>query len=75
MHSPWRPASRPRPELAARLRQLVPLAVADLAPQGDEFTLVMAHRLPDGGVVILGEVPRDIGLIERAARKLIGKPA
>jgi hypothetical protein len=35
----------------------------------------MAHRLPDGGVVILGEVPRDIGLIERAARKLIGKPA
>jgi hypothetical protein len=70
-----RPADRPRPELAARLRRLVPLAIADLAPQGDEFTLVMAHRLPDGGVVILGEVPRDIGLIERAARKLIGKPA
>jgi len=70
-----RSADRPRPELAARLRQLVPLAITDLALQGDEFTLVMAHRSPEGGVVILGEVPRDIALIERAARKLIGKPA
>jgi len=66
-------ADRPRAELARKLRQLVPHSMSELAPHGDEFTLVMAHRLPDGAVVMLGEIPRDVALIERAARKLIGQ--
>ena len=61
-----------RPALAGKLRDLPPQSFDALPPQGDEFALVLARRLPSGEVVMLGEVPRDLPLLERAARKLLG---
>ena len=39
---------------------------------GQEFALVMIRRLATGEIVVLGEVPEDVALVERAARRLIG---
>ena len=41
-------------------------------PEGSEFALVMIRRTDEGEVVMLGEVPDDVALVERAARRLIG---
>jgi len=68
---PERSRDELRASLVKKLLEVKPRALSDLAAQGDEFTLVLAHRLPEGGVVMLGEVPRDIALLERAARKLM----
>ena len=46
--------------------------LADIAPYGSEFALVMIRRSESGEVVILGEVPEDAALIEKAAKKLVG---
>ena len=54
------------------LRQLDPVDLSALEPEGEEFALVMVRRTGDGEVVVLGEVPADPGLVERAARKLVG---
>ena len=62
----------PRETLARKLRQLPPQDFADLAPDGSEFALVMVRRLPTGEVVLLGEVPEDVPLLEKAARRLLG---
>lgn len=61
-----------RTAIAKKLRKLDPLALADLAEHGPEFALVMVRRLPSGELVVLGEVPGDIPLVEKAARKLVG---
>ena len=42
-----------------------------ISNEGPEFALVMVRR-NENGVEIVGEVDDDIGLIERAARKLVG---
>lgn len=60
-----------RPAIARKLRAVSPLSWTDLPSQGDEFTLLVARRLPDGSVAMVGEVPRDIALLEKAARKLL----
>lgn len=62
----------PREALARKLRQLEHRDFAELPADGNEFTLVIARRLPDGQVVLVGEVPDDVALLERAARKLLG---
>ena len=62
----------PREALARKLRQIEPQSFADIAPEGSEFTLLIARRMPDGSVVLVGEVPDDVPLLERAARKLVG---
>lgn len=54
------------------LRQLAPMDLATIACEGEEFALVMVRRTGAGAVVVLGEVPADAGLVERAARKLVG---
>ena len=61
-----------RAKLAEGLRGLAPGAIADLAADGPEFALVMVRRSPDGTLSVIGEVPEDIPLVERAARKLLG---
>ncbi|TMM48268.1 hypothetical protein [Qipengyuania marisflavi] len=61
-----------RAALAKKLRKLEPLSFADVEDDGAEFALVMVHRTADGELVVLGEVPEDVPLIERAARKLLG---
>ena len=66
------PRITPRERLARKLRKLDHSPIADLSGDGAEFTLLVARRLPDGAVVLLGEVADDALLLERAARRLIG---
>jgi hypothetical protein len=68
---PVEPDGAPRERLAKKLRQLEPLAFDAISSEGQEFALVMIRRTPEGEVVMLGEVPDDVALVERAARKLI----
>lgn len=62
----------PHEALARKLRALDPVALADLPADGNEFTVLVARRLPSGDVVVLGEMPEDLPLLERAARRLLG---
>jgi len=57
--------------LAARLAALPPHPLASLSAQGPEFTLLVARRLPDGTVALLGEVDQDPALLAGAARWLV----
>ena len=68
------PAARtqPRKGLASKLRKLEPQSLADVAAEGEEFTMLLARRLPSGEVVVLGEVAEDVKMIEKAARILLG---
>jgi hypothetical protein len=61
-----------RKSLAKQLRRIESVELADLAAEGPEFALVMVRRTLDGKIVVLGEVPEDIALVERAARRLLG---
>ena len=60
-----------RPALAKKLRALEPLSLADLDEDGAEFALVMIRRTAAGTLEIVGEIPDDVPLVERAARKLL----
>lgn len=62
----------PREALARKLRSLETRPLAAVPADGSEFTLLVARRLPDGTVALLGEVGDDVSLLERAARRLIG---
>jgi hypothetical protein len=66
------PADAPRHALARKLRALPAQAFESIDPAGSEFALVMIRRTDEGEVIMLGEVPDDVALVERAARKLIG---
>jgi len=66
------PRETPHETLARKLRALDAVALADLPANGNEFTLLVARRLPSGEVVVLGEVPEDLPMLERAARRLLG---
>ena len=65
------PHDTPREALARKLRKLDTHALDAVSPEGAEFTVLVARRMPDGRVVLLGEVADDIDLLERAARKLL----
>jgi hypothetical protein len=58
--------------LAAKLREMPAIELGDVAPYGSEFALVMIRRNENGELAILGEVPEDAALVEKAARKLVG---
>jgi hypothetical protein len=62
----------PSEMLARKLRKLEYHSLDSVEPDGQEFTLLVARRLPDGEVVLLGEVADDVPMLERAARKLLG---
>lgn len=66
------PRMTPRDALTRQLRQLDHTPLAAVAPDGSEFTLLVARRLPGGEAVLLGEVADDIALLEKAAKKLLG---
>jgi hypothetical protein len=66
------PADAPRHALARKLRAMPPQAFDSIDSEGSEFALVMIRRTDEGEVIMLGEVPDDVALVERAARKLIG---
>jgi hypothetical protein len=61
----------PGEALARKLRGLAHTPLDAVAADGNEFTLLVARRLPSGEVVLLGEIADDIALFERAARKLV----
>ena len=65
------PREAARDALARKLRALEPVDISDLPADGQEFTLLVARRLPDGRVVLLGEVGDDVALLEKAARRLV----
>jgi hypothetical protein len=66
------PAADSREALAAKLRELPAVALADIAPYGSEFALLMIRRDENGELIVLGEVPEDAALVEKAAKKLVG---
>ena len=66
------PVDAPRHALAKKLRAMAPQAFEAIDSAGSEFALVMIRRTEDGDVVMLGEVPEDVALVERAARRLLG---
>ncbi len=67
-----RPARKgPRKATAKKLRNIAPQNFDALPTQGEEFALVMVRRTEAGEVVVLGEVPQNAGLIEKAARSLV----
>lgn len=66
------PAKNPREILAAKLREMPAIQIGEIEPYGGEFALVMIRRSEAGEVAILGEVPEDSALLEKAARKLVG---
>jgi hypothetical protein len=66
------PREAPRVALARKLRKLDHVPLTEVEPDGAEFTLLIARRMPDGEVVLLGEVADDVPMIERAARRLLG---
>jgi hypothetical protein len=61
-----------REALAQALRALDAITLEALDGGGPEFALVLVRRDEVGCVEILGELPEDVGQIERAARKLVG---
>ncbi len=63
-------ASGPRKAVVRKLRALPTRTLAEIPGEGAEFALVLVRRMPDGAVALLGEVPQDTALVERAARKL-----
>ena len=66
------PAEDQRERLASRLREMTPVELSAIEPYGSEFALVMIRRSENGELAILGEVPEDAALIEKAAKKLVG---
>ena len=61
-----------REALAQALRALEAITLEELDGAGPEFALALIRRDEIGCAEILGEIPEDIALIERAARKMVG---
>jgi hypothetical protein len=66
------PVDAPRHALAKKLRALPGQEFSAIAVAGSEFALVLIRRTEEGDVVMLGEVPDDVALVERAARRIVG---
>lgn len=62
----------PHEKIARKLRKLDSRTLAEFSGAGSEFAVLVARRLPEGEIVLLGEISDDVPLIERAARHLIG---
>lgn len=63
----------PRKAIVRKLSRIPAHGLELLEGRGDEYVLVIARRDPSGTPALLGEVPRDIALLEKAARKLIAE--
>ena len=69
---PVEDAAAVREALAAQLRALEAITLEHLDGAGPEFALVLIRRDEIGCAEILAELPEDVAMIERAARKLAG---
>ena len=67
---PGRNEGSPREALTRRLRALPARPLSVLASEGEEFTLILARRTPEG-LMVVGELADDLALLERAARHLL----
>ncbi|MEN7537331.1 hypothetical protein [Aurantiacibacter flavus] len=65
------PRSSPRKVIARKLREIEPRTFDTVDSEGEEFALVMVRRSAGGSVSVLGEVPNDVALVEKAARRLL----
>ena len=65
-------AKAPREQIAAKLRAIAPRGFDAIAAEGAEFGMVLIRRVADVEVTMIGEIPDDPALIERAGRKLLG---
>jgi hypothetical protein len=65
-------AGTPRraPDASALVRRLRKLPAHALAPEGEEFAVVLMRRAAGGEIQFLGEIADDAGLLQRAARRL-----
>lgn len=61
-----------RERLAKKLRKIATADLSTLDGIGEEFALVMVRRTDDDAIALVGEVPADNALFEKAARKLLG---
>ena len=61
-----------REALAQALRALEAITLEELDGAGPEFALALIRRDEIGCAEILAEIPEDVAMIERAARKLVG---
>lgn len=66
-----RQAETPRERIARQLRKIAPMGFETIAPEGEEFGVIVIRRLETGEVAVLGEVSDDAALVERAAKKLV----
>lgn len=57
--------------MAKKLRAMQQLPLEAIPAHGAEFALVLIRRSHDGSVSVLGEIPEDVSLIEKAARKIV----
>lgn len=64
--------TEPRKAIARKLREMAPQGFNAVPRNGHEFALVMIRRTESGEVVMLGEVPGNASLVEKAARELLG---
>lgn len=65
--------TRPRKSIARKLARSPAHGMELLDGEGDEYVLVIARRNVGGGAVLLGEVPRDVALLEKAAKRFLGE--
>ncbi|MDP5103302.1 MAG: hypothetical protein NWP98_05205 [Erythrobacter sp.] len=65
-------ATAVREALAQQLRALEAISLEELDGAGPEFALALIRRDEIGCAQVIAEVPEDIALIERAARKFFG---
>lgn len=57
---------------ASKLRKVAPVSgINAISNEGSEFALIMVRRTEAGEMHILGEVPEDTKLVEKAARRLL----
>lgn len=63
----------PREAMARTLRAMPTRGFSEIAAEGDEFVLLLARRLPGGGVALVDEVPRDLSLLDRAVSAIVRK--
>ena len=61
---------QPRAAICQLLRALPAQPLSALPAEGQEFALVLVRRTTQGTVELLGELPGDAGLLEKAARQL-----
>ncbi len=65
------PAERVMPDRIERARQLTPRGIVEMAGS-EEFVVLIARRVDEGHVAVLGQMQPDSKLLERALRQIIG---